>query len=80
MYRSDTTSNEKFLPRSILGHFVGIESGTQLYRVYIPNTNKVIVVRRDDFKTIQDESFPGISALLDGISRQRKQEEEQGNP
>ena len=53
---------------------------TQLYRVYIPNTNKITVVRRDDFKIIQDESLPGISALLGGISRQLEQEEKQRNP
>ena len=57
-----------------------MESDTQLYRVYIPNTNKIIVVRRDDLKIIQNESLPGISALLDGISRQLEQQEKQRNP
>ena len=80
MYKSDTTSNKKFLPRSILEHFVDMESDTQLYRVCIPNTNEIVVVRRDDFKIIQDESLPGISTLLDRISRQLEQEEKQENP
>ena len=46
---------------------MGVESDTRLYRVHVPNANKIIVVRRDDFKIIQYESLPGISALLDGI-------------
>ena len=40
----------------------------------------MIVVRRDDFIIIQDESLPGISALLDGILRQLEQEEKEENP
>ena len=56
-----------------------MESDTQLYRLYTPSTNKVIVVRRDDFKISQDESLPGISALLDVISRKLEQKEKQGN-
>ena len=47
-----------------------MESGTLLYRVYIPNKNKTIFIRRDDLKIIRNESLPGMSALLDGILRQ----------
>ena len=73
--RRDTIPNKKFLPSTILGHFVGMESDAQLYRVYVPNTNKVIVLRKNYSKIIQDESLPGISALLDSISREIEQKE-----
>ena len=49
-YGSDTTPNKKLLPRSILGCFVSMKSDTQLYRVCIPNTNKIIVVWREASK------------------------------
>ena len=60
------------------GHFVGMENNTRLYRVFIPNTKKIAIVRKDDFKIAQRDQLPGISALLDGIARQVAEEEQGG--
>ncbi len=59
----------------MLGHFV--ESYTRLYRIYIPNTKKIIIVQKDDFKQVKTNPRPGVSALLDRISRQLEEEEEE---
>lgn len=78
MSRIDTRPNKEFLPRSILGDFVGMECDSQLNRVYAPKTNKITVVRKIDFEINQDESLHGIFASLEGISRQLEQGEKQG--
>ena len=54
MHRSHTTASKKLLPRSIYVHFVGMGKDTRLYRVYIPHLRKVLLVRRDDFKIMQN--------------------------
>ena len=56
-----------------------MEIGTQLSRVSIPKTSKVIVFWRDDSSITQDESLPEIFVLLDRISKQLGQEEREGN-
>ncbi len=61
----------------MLGHFVDMESDTRLYRIYIPNTKKTIIVRKDDFKQVKINPIPGVSALQDEIARQLEGEEKQ---
>ena len=56
-----------------------MEIDIQFYPVYIPNTNKRIVLR-DDFKIIQYQSILGISALLEEISTIIEQEGKLGTP
>ena len=58
----------------ILRNFVRMEIDTQRCRLHIPSTNKLIVFQTDHLKMTQSEYVPGISALLDGISRQLQQE------
>nr|QCC62380.1 integrase [Digenea simplex] len=45
-YRPDTAKNKKFLPRTMFGYFVGMESNNTLYRIYLPTTKSVYICRR----------------------------------
>ena len=76
LYQPHFRPNRKFSARAIHGHFVAMESGSTLYRIFTPSTNKVIVTRRQDFRICVNEKLPGVSALLDGISRQSELEQD----
>ena len=52
-------------------------SDTQLHRAYISDTKKMTVSLMDDFKIIPYESLPVTSTIINGISRQLKQEQKQ---
>ena len=52
------------------GHFVGMASDTALINVHIPQTCKIIQVRRRDFKKYTGDILPGVEILLDGIGKQ----------
>lgn len=56
-----------------------MESDTRLFRVYIINTKKIIMVRKEDFKFTRKDSLLEVSALLHGISSKIVGEEKQGN-
>ena len=56
-----------------------MESDTRLYRIYIPQTSKIILVRKSDFKIAKGDPLPGFSSLIDGIARQVEQEEHEEN-
>lgn len=70
IYRSKTASSKKLLPRSYPAQFVGMASDSRLSRVYIPATGQVKSIRLADFKASKGTKLPGISTLLDGLSRQ----------
>jgi len=74
VYRSKTTANKKLLPRSIFGHFVGMESDESLYRIYNPTTKKTFTTRKADFKESKADLLPSVSVLLDGLARQHEAE------
>ncbi len=38
--------------------------------MYLPSSKSVQVIRRSDFRLIKEDKLPGISALIDGLSRQ----------
>jgi len=70
VYRPKTTPQKKLLPRTVFGHFVGMESDVTLLRVLVPATKKIIISRAPDFHVLNSEHLPSISTMLDGISRQ----------
>ncbi len=47
-----------------------MESRTGLIRVYLPSSKSVKVIRRADFRLIKEDRLPGMSTLIDGLSRQ----------
>lgn len=67
---------KKLLPQSEPANFIGVEGDQRLIRVYVPTTNKIRRVRRADFHRNKSTPLPSVSALLDGIYRQRIIEEE----
>ena len=76
VYRPGTARHKKFLLRSIHGQFVGMESDTSLFRIYVPYMKKILKVRTHYFRVCKSEQLPGISSLLDGIARQSELEVE----
>lgn len=70
--------NKKLLARSVRCHFVGMGSDQSRYRVYIPENRSVLVTRVRDFQMQDHEQLPGVSHLLDGISRRTGLIEEDG--
>lgn len=70
IYRSITIKGKKFLPRSELSHFVGVESDSSLIRVFVQSTQSVKIVRRPDFHPIDRKQLTLFQNFLDGISRQ----------
>ena len=76
VYRSSTAKGKKLLPRAIHGQFVGMESECSLFRIYISSMKRILKVRANDFKICSQTQLPGVSALLDGISRQMNIEDE----
>ena len=56
-----------------------MESDTKLIRVYIPQTKKVVIVRRNDFKVQKGEKLPSAATLLDGIAQRVELEEQTEN-
>ena len=79
IYRAKSTPRKKLLPRSQFSHFVGVQSDTRLYRVYIPEDKGVKVIRRGDFHQSNDQRLPGVDSLLDGLSRQSSIEAMEGH-
>lgn len=74
IYRSQTRTGKKFLPRSVYGHFGGMESDTTAINVYISQTYKIMQVRRRAFKKYRGDILAGVAALLDGIAKQGEEE------
>lgn len=75
IYCSQTQPQKKFLPRAMLGYFVGMHSDTKTYRVYVPSKNTIIFTGAADFKPQKKDELPDIATLLDGITRQRQIDE-----
>ena len=76
IYRSKAIPKKKLLPRSLFGHFVGMESDVNLLRIYDPHSKSIIFTRSADFKQFNEERLPGVSALLDGLARRCELEAE----
>lgn len=76
--RSDTAMKTKLLPWSLKGHFVGIQSTQTLYRVYIPSTKRVIIVRQREFK-VSNYNLPSTKMLLHFSCLGRTEAEKQIN-
>lgn len=79
-YRSATAQGKKFLPRSIFGQFVGMESPNSLLRIYLPKKDTIIPCRRTDFKALKNDQLPSFGHLLDNISRHQSENENAENP
>lgn len=70
IYRPKTASSKNLLPRSYPAQLVRMASDSRTSRVYIPATEQVKSIRLADFKVSKKTKLPGISTILDGISRQ----------
>ncbi len=70
IYQSKSVAKKELLPRSELACFVGMESNTRFIRAYLPSSKSVKVIRRADFRLNKEDRLPGISTLIDGLSRQ----------
>lgn len=77
IYYPKTMNAKKLLPRSEAAHFLGMEGDQRMIRVFIPDTNKIRKMRLADFHINKNSPLPSVSALLDGIARQRVIEEEE---
>jgi len=72
-YRPSTTKGKKFLPRTVFGHFVGMQSENTLYRIFIPSSSSIYTCRQNDFKVInKDTELPSFSSLMENLSHQRQ--------
>lgn len=69
MYRPKTAPKRKLLPRTVFGHFVGMESDVSLFRVFNPSAERIIIARFKDSHRIKYTELPNISSFMDGISR-----------
>lgn len=74
LYQPHTRRNRKLSARSAHGQFVGLESDQVLYRIYLPETKRIIITRCQDFHACTSQQLPGVSSLLDGIARQSELE------
>lgn len=75
-YRTSNIKGKKFLPRSVFGHFVGMESPNALYRIFVPSQGTINICRKTDFKLLTNESpLPSFLELTSDMSRQRQLEE-----
>ena len=70
IYRPKTTPQKKLLPRTVFGHFVGMESSVPLFRVFVPSTKKIILTRAQDFRPDNSGHLRSMSSPLDGLSRE----------
>lgn len=76
-YRPNSIGGKKFMPRTLFGHFVGMESEHTLYRIYVPSLQHIQVCRRNDFTILKsDTSLPSFETLTSDIARQRQLEED----
>lgn len=74
VYRSDTVPNLRFIARLTHGHFVGIHYDARLFRLLETHSNNMLIKRLADFKTFRSEPLPGLTSLLDILSRKSYQE------
>ena len=79
IYHPKSTPRKKLFPRSQFSNFVGVQSDTRSYRVYIPEDKGVKVIRRGDFHQSNDQRLPGVASLLDELSRQSSIEATEGH-
>jgi len=70
LYTSNTKPRKKLAARSVPAYFVGLHSEQTLLRVYVPETKRIILVRRGDFRPVGNSKLPGIETLIDGLSKQ----------
>lgn len=70
IYRSNSNRQKKLLPRTVFGHFVGMESKVTLFLIFVPSTQKIIIIRAQDFHHDKSDHIPSMSTLMDGISRE----------
>lgn len=70
IYQSSTAGNKKLRPRAVHGRVSGMESDMVLFRIYVEKHKKLTKTRNWDFKPCSASQLPGISTLLDCLSRQ----------
>ena len=56
-----------------------MSSDTRLFQVFIPNLNKIRIVRSSDFKSKTEKELPRISKIFDGLDRESKHDAQEGN-
>ena len=72
-YKPITVKGKKFLPRTIYGRFVGMESEHSLYQIFIPVAETIYIFRRNDFTVLKENTdLPTFSTLMENISRQQQ--------
>lgn len=75
-YRPSTAPGKKFLPRTLFGLFVGMESENTLFRIYIPSIDEVKVCRKDDFHILKEGTkLPSFDQLTQDIARKQQIQE-----
>lgn len=79
IYQSDTRPYRKLSARAVHGNFVGMESDSTLYRIYVTSWKRIVIVRKQDFRWCHYENLPGVSALIYWISKQRELEDRSDN-
>lgn len=61
IYSSSTVANNKQLPRSEFLHFVAMESGTRVIRVFLSTRGTIGIVHRANVHPISDEKRPYVN-------------------
>lgn len=69
---------KKFLPRSPLSHFVGMESNTRLIKVFVSHLKSFRVVRISGFRKYKGTPLPVVEDLLDVTAKQVEKESSVG--
>lgn len=69
IYRSSTSKGKKFLPRSYLSHYGGVEIDSMPVHVLIPSRNCCFIVRQASFHPISKDAHPQVSNFIGGLSR-----------
>lgn len=75
-YRTDCSDSKRFSTREIFGHFVRLQRGNVLYKIYSPTVQSNQFYRIGDFRVLnQNVQLPTFSTLLDQMSKQKAPED-----
>lgn len=80
IYYPTKVKTQKLLPLSKATHLLGVEIYQRIIPVYVPEKKTIRLLRPGDFHLNKNSPLPSVSALPDGISRQRIIEEEDNQP
>ena len=80
IHRSDTAKVKKLLPRAMFGYFIGFASEPSLIKIYIPQTKKIKIVRRSDFRKAKNCPLLGGRGLTGRYRKTSRQKKKNWNP